>query len=358
MMRDFLNFPGKIYHSDPNWVPMLFSETRRTLDVNQNPYFRNADLKLLLCYKGSNVLARVAIVINHQHIQKFRRSVFFGYFEAMPDFKAVEHLFSIIFQHCKTHSIDFLEGPLNPNHYSELGLLLKNSDSPPSFFQPYNPEYYHQFLSQLGFHISTQLHTRKNENIKKYLDDRYGPGSYDKQFDGYKIRPFYMSNFKQELEYLRSIFNDAFSENWNFLPLSRDEYLFSAKYLKLITSPELLQIVEHKDEPVGAIQCVLDINPLIKKMHGKTGPFKYLQFLKNKKNIKSLIIFAIGIKKAYHHTPVFEIIFRKMVEIARNYQVLETSWMMDHNVAAVKASQRLGLTPDKHFAIYEKKILQ
>ncbi len=356
-MRDFLNLPSKIYKDDPNWIPAIFSETKRILDVKQNPYFRNADIKLWLCYKGSNAVARVAIVINHQHIQIFRKSAFFGFFETMADFNAVEHLFNTVFPHCKKHNLDYLEGPLNPNHYSELGLLLKNPNSPPSFFQPYNPEYYHHFLKKLGFHVSTEIHTRKNENIKKYLEDRYGSGPKERRFDDYKIRSFCMSDFRNDLENLRSIFNDAFSENWNFLPLSRDEYLFSAKYLKIITSPELIQIVEHKGEPVGAIHCVLDINPLLKKMNGKTSLFKYFLFLKMKKNIKTLIIFAIGIKKAYRHTPVFEIIFKKMVEIARSYQVLETTWMMDQNIAAVKASERLGLMPDKYFAIYDKKIL-
>jgi hypothetical protein len=80
-----------------------------------------------------------------------------------------------------------------------------------------------------------------------------------------------MKNFNTDLEHLRAIFNDAFSENWHFIPVSKEEYLFSARHLKLITPPELLQFVEYKGEPVAAVHFTLYINPVLKEFNGRAG---------------------------------------------------------------------------------------
>lgn len=357
-MKDFLRLPFVIYRPDPNWVAPLTSEVRRVLDEKLNPYFANAKLKLFLCYKGNTIASRTAIIINRLHWEKFDvKSAFFGFFESFDDLEAVRHLFDEAERYCRSQGVDLLEGPFNPNHYCELGLQVNQFRTTPSFFQPYNPEYYNNLLQEAGFRISARFQTRKNENISEYVLARYGAQTNPAEMDSYTIRSFATNDFKAELECFREVNNDAFSSNWHFLPLSKEEYLFSAKYLRLVTRPDLIKIVEHNGKPVALLHCVLDINPALKKMKGKAGPIEYLRFLRERRKIQKLIIFTVAIKKAYQHSRVYKLLLSEFCKVCLNYKVLESTWMSKENIAAVKAAEHLGLKPDKEFAIYEKHLV-
>jgi len=351
-MRDFLKLPFEIYRDDPNWVMPLNSEVRRTLDPNRNPYFLRSQIKLFVCHKNQEAIARMIVVTNPDHWDKFgEKAAFFGFFEAKQDAEAVQRLFESVESYCRSIGVEQIEGPFNPNHYSELGL---QTGSKPAFFETYNPSYYPQLMEKIRFKPVYRILTRKNENVLNYVRQRYGEINLPANSGRFTLRHFNLKEMKNELERIREVYNDAFSGNWHFLPLTRDEYLFSAKFLKLVTYPELITIVERHNEPVGILQCVLDINPLLLSMKGKVGPINYLNFLRGRKKTRELVIYAIGIKKAYQHTRVFKLLLDSICWIAQKYQTVTTTWMSEDNLAAVRASEYLGLKPYKHFAIYQK----
>lgn len=356
-MKDFLRAPFIIYRNDPNWIPPITSEVRRVLDEKLNPYFVHAKLKLFVCYKDNTVVSRTAIVINRLNQEKFGvKSAFFGFFESIDDIDAVRFLFDEAERYCRNQGVELIEGPFNPNHYSELGMQVNQFGTPPTFFQPYNPEYYNNLLEGAGFHISARFQTGKNENIGEYVFRRYGTQMILTEVNGFTIRSFSKNDFEADLERIREVYNDAFTSNWHFLPLSKEEYLFSAKYLSLVTRPELIKIVEHHGKPVGVLHCVLDINPSLKKMKGKAGPIKYFRFLRDRKKIRKFIIFSVGIKKAYQHSRVYKLLLTTFCQICLKYKVVETTWLSGENMPVVKAAEHIGLKPDKQFAIYEKKL--
>lgn len=356
-MRDFLRLPFRIYQGDPNWVPPVISEVRRVLDPQRNPYFLNASLRLFVCYNGCTSVARVAIIINRLHEMKFgARTAFFGFFEAMNDEAAVRSLFAEVESYCRSENVEVLEGPFNPNHYSELGLQVNRFGAPPTFFQAFNPEYYSALLEPLGFSVSARMFTAKNGHIREYVEERYGIKNFLSQSGGFRVRSLRLKDLEQDLERMREVFNDAFACNWHFLPSSREEYAFSTKFLKLVTDHDLIKIVECRGEPVGVLMCVLDINPLLRKLYGRVGPVKYLRFIHERKHIRRLIIYAVGIKKAYQRTRAFELLLNAMCEMSLRYDELETTWMMPKNILVLRAAERFGLVSEKEFVIYEKRL--
>jgi hypothetical protein len=356
-MCDFINLPFEIYRIDSNWVPPLISELKRTLNQKRNPYFQNATLALFVCYADSEPASRSAVVINSKHKEKFGISIaFFGFFESVNDLNAVKALFNSIEVYCREQKVQIIEGPFNPNHYSEIGIQISKFNIPPSFFQNYNPEYYPQLLNEAGFEVHKIIHTRKREGISSYIRQRYGDNIAVYQSSEYTIRNLIMNDFENELERIRDVFNDAFSDNWNFLPLSKEEYLFAAKYLHLVTKPELITIVEHKGNPVGVLEFVEDVNPLLRHLGGKAGPIKYLRYQRDRKKIRELIIYAVGIKKKYRGTRVYKLLLDAACRTALQCDTLECTWTSDDNVLAVHSAEHMGLERDKEFAIYQKKL--
>lgn len=355
-LKDFLNLPYSIYAGNKFWVPPITSEIARVLNSKKNPYFKNASLRLFNCYKMNKIVSRVSIVINQEYEKKFGvKSAHFGFFESKKDSNAVKFLFNEIEHYCQQYGIEKIEGPFNPNHYSELGLLLNCYEETPVFFEPYNPIYYKELLENAGFSISKILHTRINPNVGQYLKNRY-PNGISVKLKNAVIRSFNIKDKEADLENLRQIYNDAFFNNWHFLHVSRDEYVFSSQHLNLVTPPDLIKFLEIDNETVGAIHFALDINPLLKNFNGRFHLLKYLRFLRMKKKLTNLIFFAVGIKGNQKHTRAYAMLLNESIKIAKKYNVLSTTWMDAENKLSINASERLGVKPKKEFAIFELKL--
>ena len=353
-MSDFLRLPRLIYCDDPHWVQPLDAEVRRTLDAKRNPYFIHASLNLFVCYAGRDIVARTALIINHNHERKYGvRSAFFGFFESVDDRKAVKVLFEAVIRHCRSGDVELLEGPFNPNHYSELGMQIDRFDTPVSFFQTHNPAYYPALLEGIGFRRAAVLFTGRNDRVREFIKNRYGNHAPFAPSQGFTVRHLDPHHLEADLEKMRSVFNDAFSSNWHFLDVSAEEYRFSAKFLSLVADPEMVVIVEHEGNAVGVLMCVLDINPLLKDLHGKVGPLGYLRFRYRRSTVRKLIVYAVGIRKNFQRSCVYKALLDAMCRMAVNFEAAETTWMSPKNLLAVRAAERLGMTEDKHFAVYE-----
>ena len=356
-VRDFHQLPRAVYCGDPAWVAPLRSEIERSLDSRRNPYFHHAVIRRFLCYRDNRPVARAVAVVNFRHWQTFgTKAAFFGFFEALDDPQAVQELFRHLEDFCRSRGADTIEGPFNPHHYSELGIQASHFGSPATFFQPYNPAYYSRLLAASGFRVAKVLHTRKNGNIRDYLDRRYGNRLLRWEGDGFRVRSFSIRDMAGDMERIRQVNNDAFVGNWHFLPLSQEETHFSAKHLRLVTEPELIQIVEYRGQAVGVLHCVLDINPLLRDLDGGAGPLKLIRFLLRKKRIETLIVFSVAIRKDFQHTRACTLLLNALCRQARRFKVLETTWMSDENDLAVSISRHLGLEPDRRFEIYEKNL--
>ncbi len=356
-LKDFLRLSFRVYRGNPHWTPPITAECRRILDASKNPYFSDATLELFICSCDGLPAARVALVVSQKHCMRFDvRAGFFGFFEALDDQDCVKALFAAVERRCRERQLEVLEGPFNPNHYSEVGLLADSYDDDQGFFEPYNPQYYHRLLEGVGFEKAELLFTGRNKNVRAYLRHRYGPPPEPPSGGDYAVRSFDVSRMDTDLESVREVFNDAFSSNWHFLPATAEEHRFAAKYLRVITEPELVTIVEHRGKPVGVLMCVLDINPLLRRMKGSAGPLKYIRFLAAKRRIRTLVVYAVGIRKSYQGTRVFTLLLESMRRMADTFDVMTCTWMHPGNALSVATASRVGLLPHKHLQMYRRRI--
>ena len=72
-----------------------------------------------MCYFKEEPVSRAVIVINPEHWKRWhQKTAFFGFYEAIYDQQATNHLFSAMETYCRQKDAEYLEGPFNPNHYS------------------------------------------------------------------------------------------------------------------------------------------------------------------------------------------------------------------------------------------------
>ena len=313
---------------------------------------------IFVCYREEEPVARAIAVVNPKFWEKYgKKTAFWGFFESENDQKAVTTLFTSIETYCKEKSAEYLEGPFNPNHYSELGLLVENFDRP-AFFETYNPEYYAPLIQGAGFSPSYRIYTCINRDSREFAHTP-PPADYLNRAkkEGFTIRPFNLLHMQAELDRIREVYNDAFSENWHFLPVSKEEYQFSAQGMFLVTNPSLVQIVEQRGKPVGVLQCVLNINPILAPLRGRISLLDLPALIWKRLTTRELVLYAVGVKKACRHGQVTLLLFEAFRKMARRYRVLYTTWMTKDNPSAAKGSENARMAPYKWFALFGKAII-
>ncbi len=357
-LKNFLALPERVYRGDPHWIAPLRPLVRHALDPRKNPYFAHASLRLFLCYRQGIASGRLAVVIDReQEKREGARIAFFGFFEALEDAEIARRLFGEAERYARAEGAVALEGPYNPNHYSEVGLQASHFEADPVFFQPHNPPYYAGLLAEAGYGVSMKLHTRCNPDLRAWLCGR-GDGGSSPPREGYTIRSFDMRHMERDLEAVRSVFNDAFAGNWRFVPVSREEYLFASSSLRLVTAPDLVKIVEYRGVPVGVLQCVLDVNPILKRLKGRIRLTELLLYPIRKRSIDRVIVFAVGIRKAHRCSAVIRMLHEAFAEIAHRYRAAEATWMYDDNRIAIREAEHSGMKKEKEYLIFRKELGQ
>ena len=75
------------------------------------------------------------------------------------------------------------------------------------------------------------------------------------------------------------ILNDAWSDNWGFVPITDSEIAHVGKKLKPIVFEDLIRIAELDGEPVAFMITLPDLNEVLKPLNGSLFPFGWAKLL-------------------------------------------------------------------------------
>lgn len=359
----FIEFPYKFYEGNTYWVEPLRFDVKNNLSEKKNPFYQHSKIKLWLAKKNGEIVGRIAGIINDNHNKFHKDKVgFFGFFECINDKNAAKLLFEKAAGFVKENGMDTLRGPVSPSTNDECGLLVEGFDSPPVMLMPYNPEYYKDLLESYGFKKAKDMYALwiskdviKNEQMMSKLD-RISDMILKKE--NLKIRKVNLKDFQNEVQKVREVYNNAWEENWGFVPMTEDEFKFIAANLKLAVDPMYVEFAEINGETVGFSLALPDINQAIKGLNGKLFPFGLFKFLANKKKIDQLRVIIMGVKKEYHKKGIDAIFYRDIIRDANNRGIkgAEISWVLEDNLAMKQTAEKLGAKVYKTYRMYDYKL--
>jgi hypothetical protein len=248
-------------------------------------------------------------------------------------------------------------GPMNPSTNDEAGFLIDGFDSPPYFMMTHNPPYYFEIMESLGYQKSKDLYAYYiDQNIVKLSEKLNRVGDRIRKEIPITIRCVDLKKFDQELELIRTIYNDAWARNWGFVPMTPAEFDFIANDFKKIIDPGLVLIGEYKGEAVGFLLAMPDYNRVFKKIpNGRLFPFGLFTFLLNKKKINTMRVITLGIKQKYQPLGLGALFYIEIVQrgIKLGYFSAEMSWVLEDNESMNKGAKLLGGRIHKTYRIYE-----
>jgi len=358
----FIQLPGQLAASDPNWIEPLHFERRRFLKAKTNPFFEHADVRLWLATKDGKPVGRISAQIDHNMpTDEDRRVGMFGMLDGQDD-EIIAALLNTAEDWLSGQGIEQIRGPfsLSINHSS--GALVDGFDTPPQIMMDHNGP-------QLGPAIEQQGYTKARDllayrlDVSKGLNDRMRSLA-TRQFKGLKIRPLERKRFAEEIRTVMDIFNDAWGDNWGFVPLTEAETEAMATELKPILPDDFVQIAEVDGEPVGFIVLLPNINEALRGLNGRLFPFGWARLLwrLKVKGVRSTRVPLMGVRKQTAKTMVGKLIPLQLIyalhepSMSRGIEELEMSWLLEDNKSVRRVVESIGSTAYKTYRVYEKRL--
>ena len=355
-LKEFIELPYALYRDDPYWVPPLRIAVKELLDRRKHPFYAAAEAEFFVARREGRPVGRIAAIIDRNH-NKFHGedAGFFGFFECIDDSTAAEALLTRARQWVFDRGARFLRGPVNPSTNYECGMLIEGFDSSPMIMTTYNPRYYPLLMERAGLRKARDLFAFASSTQVIHRDRIERVASRVLAKNGVRVRPINMKDFQRDVERVWEVYGAAWSRNWGFVPMSREEFFQMGKEMKQILKPELVLIGEVGDRVVGFALALPDVNQALKPAGGSLFPTGLLKILYHQRLIKSVRVLALGVVEEHRASGLAAAFYATLVRNARElgYGDCEMSWILEDNVLMNRSLEVMGAKRYKTYRIYE-----
>jgi hypothetical protein len=327
-------------------------------------YFRHARWKSWVAYRQGKPVGRISAQIDQLYLELHdAHTGFFGLIEAPdePDVFAV--LFNAAEAWLKEQGMQTVLGPFNLGINQEIGCLVEGFDTPPYVMMGHARPYYDASILSQGY--------AKAQDVLSYgLDCNMFALPHTVQrllqrLSGkMKLRQVDRKSTASELEILRSIFNDAWSGNWGFVPFTEEEFRAVGKELFMIVPPDFTWIAEADGEPAAFIVLLPNLNEVISDLNGSLFPFGWAKLLWRLKVRfpKTGRVALMGVRQKYQHTRLGPALAFLTIQalyepvMKRGMGKIEMSWILEQNQGIRNIIEKVGGIVTKRYRMYRKTL--
>lgn len=363
-LEEFIRLPWRIYKGNPHWVPPLLMIERQRLDAKHNAFFKHADVQLFLARKDGRVAGRISAQVDREHIRYHNEQIgFFGFFEADDDPDVARALLTTAEAWLRERGMERIRGPLSFSVNGEIAFLVEGFDESPLPLMTYTQPYYLPLMEGAGYEKVKDVHAWKwrSQPVPDGAPRRMVEELRKKP--GVTARRARMKDFRKEVDTILQLYNDAWSENWGFVPATEAEADEMSRELKMVVDTAIIPIVEVNGVPAGVALALPNVNWAMKPLNGHLFPFGWLRFLWRLKvrRPKSGRLLLLGIKKEFRTREYAGLAYLLCDELyrganQRGYEWAEFGWTLEDNHLINSLIKKVGAEHSKTYRLYEKAL--
>jgi GNAT superfamily N-acetyltransferase len=360
-LRRFIKLPFQLHREQEQWVPPLIYERRRFLDRRRNPYFEHAEAEYFLCERDGRPVGRITAQIDHRW-DEFQggNDGMFGFFECENDLAAARALVGAAAEWVRQRGRERLLGPMDFTTNDECGILIEGYDRTPMILESWHPPYYRELLESQGLDKRIDLLMWWLEMGDLHEGTEFHPmihAAAEKATKEHRVvlRSMRRRDLEAEVHRFQEIYNEAWGDNWGFVPITEAEVRFQAENLKPILSEDWAMIAERDGEVMGAALTLPDVNQVLARMGGRLFPLGWLKFLLGRRKINRIRVFALGVRPEHQHLGVAAALFVRHLEASAKTGIMagEMGWILETNEAMNRAMEGMGGHVVKKYRLYE-----
>lgn len=359
-LRRFIEVPYRLRRDDPQWVPPLRFERRQFLDRRRNPWFHHAEAQLFLAERDGEVAGRISAQIDHRW-DEFQGGSdgMFGFVDFERDAELAGALVETASTWLAERGRERMLGPMDFSTNDEVGLLVEGYDEPSMILEPWHPPYYRELLEGLGLSktIDLLMWTLWLGELKQ--GDSFHPlihaAAAKSREEGVVVRSMRKREMEAEVARFMDVYNEAWGANWGFVPITEAEVAFQAKHLKPVLDENWAMIAERDGEVVGAALTLPDVEQALARMNGRLLPTGWWHFLRRKRYIDRLRVFALGVRHDCQHLGVAAALYERHIQAATRHGPRggHMGWILETNESMNRAMEGMGGKVVQRYRIYE-----
>lgn len=364
--KAFIQAGHPAYAGDPHYIAPLEYEVAARLNPKSNPVLKGADHKLWIAYKDNAVVGRISAIVNPLHLQRHNDATGqFGFLDGIDDKSVFAALFEAAEDWLRTKGMTRATGPFSFTVNEECGLLVDGFDTPPFVMMPHGRPWYGPHVEACGYVKAQDMHALHYVNDKDFIPEKRKK-FMEKAIANPKveIRNIEFKNFVSDIKTLVNIFNDAWSDNWGFVPFTDAQAEHMAGELRPIITKENVVLCYVDGEPAAMGLVLPNINEAIADFNGKLAPFNWAKLLwrLKVKGLSSARMPLMGIVKKFQGKPLGAAFAYKIIDMVNSANIdagvrnSELSWILESNPAMLNMLTDMGGKVYKTYRIYEKAL--
>ena len=363
--KAFVDFAWEVYHDDPAWVPPLKDEVHGLLNPKKNPWFEHARAQLWLAERDGKVVGRISAQVDHLVLEHMGQGAGqWGMFEAL-DAEAAAALIQTAEDWLRKQGMTRALGPFSLSIWDEPGLEIEGFDEPPTVMMGHHRPEYKQWVEAAGYRKAKDLLTYEVD-ITNWSDPTISRLiAMGEKNSRIRIRKVDKSRFDEEARVILDLLNEAWSDNWGFVPLTESEIAYAGKKLKPIIYKDLVRLAEYDGEPVAFMITIPDVNELIRDLNGELFPFNWAKLLwrLRKPRTARARVPLMGVAKRFHGSRLASQFAFMLIEFTRRdcvgtygIKTGEFGWILEDNKGMLSIAELPGARVNHRFRIYEKDL--
>lgn len=369
LLKKFVDVHWKHYQSDPQYIPLLDYEYLgfKLLGIigffePRNLFFKHAEMDFFLALRRNEVVGRCNAFINYNHNKKWNDKVgFFGQFESIDDHEVAETLLDNAERWLQSKGMDTIRGPQNlPVNEATPGLLTEGFNSRPVMYYHYNKPYYENLLLGAGFEPIKRVFSWEVEVMNPMEEKLVRVAEkvikrFNVTFETWAERP--LKDRKREMF---EIYNDAWSDNFGFVPFTREEFDRIIDDMLLIMDKDLFLFLYVKGEPAAFFGAVPNITEKMIPISScrRCELLRAAKMLLSKGRVRGFRVGYLGVKKKFRHLGLDGVMLwqQKIYSQKKGYDYCDMGWILEDNVMVTRLVDMMRAKPSKTYTIFQKAI--
>jgi GNAT superfamily N-acetyltransferase len=361
-VQRFIDLPFRLYSGHQQWVPPIRSDIALILNREKHPFYEHSTADFFIAVRDGRDVGRIGAIVNRNY-NKYHgtRMAQFYLFECEDDLDAAKALFNQLFKWARAHDLDKVIGPKGFGPLDGYGLLQKGYDQRAMMnMMNYNYEYYLRLVEEQGFEKEVDFVSHYVTTETFQLDPRIHRIA-DRVKKRSNLRVVTFDNKKELRQWANKIgkaYNQAFVNNWEYVPLTDHEIQFVLDNILTVAVPKLIKAIAHDEDIVGFAFGWPDVSEAMQKAKGRLFPLGIVHLLLGLRNTHGLAINGLGILPEFHGRGGNALLYAELENTIRDfgYEYCEMTQVAESAVEMRSDLENIGGVPYKNHRVYAKRL--